>query len=84
MLIVTGSIVIVVPDLFVTLQFEANILPAEVTTSPISIPVSSFTTIELDPVAIGFVVPSTVLSIALYLKSVYDPDNVMAEPATPL
>ena len=73
--------VIVVPLIFVTLVLSANSVPAAVvTTSPTFRLVLLFTVIEV-VVAVN---DATVLVNWLYLKSVYDPDNVMAEPATPL
>ena len=56
-------------------------MPAEVvTTSPTSKLVLLFTVIE-DVVAVN---DATVLVVCRYLKSVYDPDSVIAEPAAPL
>ena len=54
---------------------------AVVTTSPTDIPSLFGLTVK---VLVPIPIDEVVLVVSLYLKSVYDPDNVMAEPATPL
>ena len=72
--------VIVVPLISVTLVLPAKSLPLAVVTISPTFKLALLVTVNVVEA------PNTTpdWSVAKYLKSLYDPDNVMAEPATPL